>query len=200
MNHFPYASIPQDRRKPMIGLIVLQSDETLEPELHQWLPASSYDVLVSRVPSGEEVTEQTLGEMRGHIAQAAERFPRSARFNCVAYCCTSGTAVIGEEDVGRLVRDGCDTKNVITPLSALVKACEAREIKRLAFLSPYIESVSSRLRDAVAQHGIESPVFGSFNESQEAKVAWIDENSIRHGARRLVKDGGVDGVFLPSSG
>ncbi|MEM9279195.1 MAG: Asp/Glu racemase [Pseudomonadota bacterium] len=196
MVDFSYSTIPQEDRKPTIGLIVLRSDETIEPELHQWLPPAESDLLVSRVPSGEEVTEETLGEMANHITQAAELFPRSSRFDAVAYCCTSGTSVIGAGKVASLVQDGCETRAVTNPLTALVAACEKRSIRRLAFLSPYIESVSSHLRNVVAEHGIESPVFGTFNEGEEAKVAWIDAQSVKDAAASLVQSADVDGVFL----
>ena len=196
MNEFSYSLIPHRERKTTVGLIVLQSDETVEPELHQWLPPTHYDVLVSRVPSGEEVTEETLGAMVGHIKQSAQLFPRSASFDAVAYCCTSGTSVIGAERVAELVKAGCKTRAVTNPLSALIAACKRRNIKRLAFLSPYIESVSAHLRNVVADHGIESPVFGTFNEGEEAKVAWIDGKSVRTAAAELASNGGIDGIFL----
>lgn len=196
MSGFSYAMIPNERRKPLVGLIVLQSDETVESEIHQWLPPSEFDVLVSRVPSGEEVTEETLGAMADHVTQSASLFPRSSSFDAVAYCCTSGTSIIGAEKIAKLVQMGCQTKAVTNPLSSLIWACEQRDIKRLAFLSPYIESVSDHLRAVVAQHGIESPVFGTFNESEEAKVAWIDEASICDAARTLAYKGDLDGIFL----
>ncbi|MDJ0614609.1 MAG: aspartate/glutamate racemase family protein [Rhizobiaceae bacterium] len=196
MTNFSYTSIPEKERRPTIGLIVLQSDETVENEINRWLPPDQFDVLVSRVPSGEEVTEETLGAMAGHITQSASLFPRSSRFEAVAYCCTSGTSVIGAEKVAELVKAGCDTKRVINPLTALVEACEKRNIKRLAFLSPYIETVSNHLRDVVREHGIESPVFGTFSEGEEAKVAWIDQASIRSAAKQLAEQGTVDGIFL----
>ena len=119
MTVFSYNCIPEDSRKPAIGLIVLQSDATIESELHQWLPPTQFDVLVSRVPSGEEVTEETLGEMANHITAAAELFPRSSRFDAVAYCCTSGTSVIGADKVSELTKSGCQTEAVTDPLTAL---------------------------------------------------------------------------------
>ena len=134
MSDFTYTSIPKADRKPTIGLIVLQSDETVETEIHQWLPPTEYDVFVSRVPSGEEVTKETLGAMAGHIAQSASLFPSPSQFDVVAYCCTSGTSVIGEEKVAELVKAGCSTKYVTNPLSALVAACKRRGIKRLSLI------------------------------------------------------------------
>ena len=196
MTDFPYQMIPEEDRKPTIGLIVLQSDETVEPEIHQWLPPTRFDVLVSRVPSGEEVTGETLGAMANHIKQSADLFPRSASFDVVAYCCTSGTSVIGADRVAELVSAGCKTKGVTDPVTALVAACKRRNIKRLAFLSPYIESVSAHLRDVISAHGLELPVFGTFNEGEEARVAWIDRDSIRRAVKGLVAQDNVEGVFL----
>ncbi len=196
MTEFAYTSIPQEERRPTIGLIVLQTDITIERELALWLPPSDYNVLVSRVPNGVEVTEETLGAMANHITHSAELFPQDTSFDAVAYCCTSGTSVIGAGKVADLVKQGCDTARVTDPVTALAAACKKRGIKKLAFLSPYIESVSSHLRDVVAAEGIESPVFGSFNEGEDSKVAWIDPDSIRKAARALAEQGGVDGLFM----
>jgi len=196
MTEFAYTSIAEQERRPTIGLIVLQTDVTIEREINLWLPPSDYNVLVSRVPNGVEVTEETLGAMADHITNSAKLFPQDTSFDAVAYCCTSGTSVIGAEKVANLVKEGCDTGMVTNPVTALVVACEKREIKKLAFLSPYIESVSSHLRDVVAAEGIESPVFGSFNEGEDSKVAWIDPDSIRKAAHALAKQGGVDGLFM----
>ena len=193
---FPYNDIPVSSRKPMLGLIVLQSDETIENELRQWLPVSDFDLLVSRVPSGEEVTEETLGEMAEHLTQSAGLFPRSANFSVVGYGCTSGTSVIGANKVEDLVKQGCKTNFVTNPMSALIKACQRRNILRLAFLSPYLESVSEHLRSVLAEHGIQCPVFGTFNEAEEAKVAWIDAVFIKAAAKHLIRQEEVDGVFL----
>ena len=62
-----------------------------------------------------------------------------------------GASVIGPQRVAVLVSEGCATKAVTEPVSALVHACEQRNIKRLAFLSPYIESVSAKLRDVLSE-------------------------------------------------
>ena len=196
MTEFSYTSIPQAERRPTIGLIVLQTDVTIEREISLWLPPSDYNVLVSRVPNGVEVTEETLGAMADHITHSASLLPEDTHFDAVAYCCTSGTSVIGADKVAALVKDGCNTEMVTNPVTALVAACEKRGIKKLAFLSPYIESVSSHLRDVVAAEGIVSPVFGSFNEGEDSKVAWIDPASIRKAAHALAGEGGVDGLFM----
>ena len=53
------------------GLIVLQADETLEHDMRRLLPNQSAALYTSRVPSGTEVTTETLGEMAGEPTGAA---------------------------------------------------------------------------------------------------------------------------------
>lgn len=196
MTSFSYKLIPEEQRNPSLGLVVLKSDETVEQEINQWLPPTDYSVYVSRITNAEVVTKETLGAMEEHITGSASLFPNPTKFDAVAYCCTSATSVIGAERVEELVKAGCDTKAVTNPVTALIAACEKRGIKRLAFLSPYIESVNNRLREVIGEYGVETPVFGSFNESEDHKVAWIDHASLRSAATELVNSADVDGIFM----
>ena len=196
MTTFTAELLEQASPSPSIGLIVLETDETLEGELHRYIPTSDADVFISRVPSAASVTPETLGQMANNIAASAALLPSSIHFDAVGYCCTSGTAVIGAERVATLVQSGCRTTSVSDPVTALVVACRKQHIKRLAFLSPYIESVSDTLRQTLADNGIETPVFGSFHEGEEAKVARIDPACSKRAALDLARAGDVDAIFL----
>jgi len=193
MSHFSYSMERADM--PRLGLIVLQSDETVEDDFRRLMP-SDVSLLVSRVPSGLEVTTESLAEMEHHLEGAAGLFPRGPEFATVGYACTSGAAQIGPGAVAEAVRRGVVAGQVTEPVSALVAACRAGGLNRLAFLSPYIETVSGRLREVLAGEGIATPVFGSFDEAEEAKVARIDDASIREAARALVSGQDVQALFM----
>ena len=190
---FPYTLTPH--RPPQLGLVVLQADETLELEFRGLIPPQ-VEMFVSRVPSGVTVTPETLAAMEGHLAQAASLFPHGARFASVAYACTSGAAQIGPARVADCIRQGTRAAQVTDPVTALVAACRALEITRLALLTPYSPAVSDRLRQVLAGQGIATPVFGSFELEEEAKVVRIDADSIRAAATALAQEGGVDALFL----
>jgi maleate isomerase len=100
------------------------------------------------------------------------------------------------ETVARLVAQGCKTPAVTEPVSALIAACRHLGIRRLALLSPYVEDVSATLRRVLAASGIETPVFGSFDEAREERVARIAPGSIVDAATTLAGQGGVDGIFM----
>ncbi|MDE0750976.1 MAG: Asp/Glu racemase [Planktomarina sp.] len=192
MSLFSYTAVSIEPTR--IGIIVLQSDETIERDLMAM--RGDADVFVSRVPSGQEVTAETLESMAGHIAASASLFPQTISFDAVGYGCTSGTAQIGVSEIERLVKFGTQTKTVSQPVSALVAACEHLGLKRIAFLSPYIEGVSANLRQVLQDNGVETPAFGTFGEAEELKVVRISGASVMEAATALVRDSKVDGIFL----
>ncbi|WP_299303796.1 aspartate/glutamate racemase family protein [uncultured Litoreibacter sp.] len=185
----------EELHKKTLGLIVLQSDETIEQDFRRILPLD-INLHISRVPSGLEVTSDSLQQMEQHLPDAAGLFPRGLHFDAVGYGCTSGTAQIGPERISSLVQGGVSTGAVSQPVSALIAACKHLGLSRLAILSPYIEEVSNRLRQVLAEHGIDTPVFGSFEEAEEQKVVRIDAASVQEAAFNLAAQGGIDGVFL----
>jgi maleate isomerase len=192
MSLFSYTTV--NIQPTRIGVIVLQSDETIERDLMAM--RGDADVFVSRVPSGQEVTAETLESMAGHIAASASLFPQTISFDAVGYGCTSGTAQIGVSKIERLVKFGTQTKTVSQPVSALVAACEHLGLKCIALLSPYIESVSANLRQVLQDSGVETPAFGTFGEAEEFKVVRISGASVMEAATALVRDSQVDGIFL----
>ena len=184
----------EDERK-RLGLIVLQADETIEDEFRHLIPGD-VRLMVSRVPSGAEVTSETLAEMAENLTGAARLFPHSVVFDAVGYACTSGTAEIGSSRVARLVSDGVRTASVTTPVDALVAACRASGVRRLNLLSPYVPQVSDRLVSVLGGHGIEIAGRASFNEAEEAAVARISGDSIVQAAEALARSAPADAMFL----
>lgn len=185
----------QTERAANIGLIVLQTDERIEQDFRRLIP-ETVNFYASRVQSDPDVSSETLQQMENHVPQSASLFPGSIGFDVVGYGCTSGTAQIGQNRIAELVRQGTATRHVTEPVSALLAACASLGISRLAFLSPYVETVSDRLRGTLSDNGVDTPVFGTFAEAEEAKVARITPASIMESALQLADCGGVDGVFL----
>ena len=192
----PYTLAPQIGTEGRIGLIVLQSDETMEAELRQALPDDDIATFVSRIPSASDVSNDSLAAMEADLPRAAGLLPKTVDFDVVGYGCTSASSVIGSDRVAEMIKTGCSTAHVTNPVTALVAACSALGISKLALLTPYTEAVSESLRSALSAQGIETPVFGTFNEPVETKVARIDPASIRDAAMTLGKDEGAEAVFM----
>jgi len=194
-------AIPFDLSGPIghraaLGLLVLQTDETIEHDMRRVLPVDGVSLNVARVPNAAGITAESLAAMKDALPKAAGRLPRAAQYDVIGYGCTSASSVIGPDAVAKLIGSGARTAHVTEPVSALVAACAALGVGRLAFLSPYIEEVSATLRGALAARGVDSPVFGSFEEGDDARVARIAPESIAAGALALGAAPEAEAVFL----
>ncbi len=196
MTRFSYTSDQSDNKPATIGLVVLQADQTLEHDFQRLMPAEKIIQHVTRLPSASTVSHDGLAAMQQSLATAAGLFPRAAQFDVVGFGCTSGASIIGADNVAKLITSHCTTANVTEPLSALIAACGRVKLKNLAVLSPYVQEVSDALRASLQEAGINSPVFGSFEEHREEKVVGIDRKSIFDAAIQLGSSSQVDAIFL----
>ncbi|MBB4120411.1 maleate cis-trans isomerase family protein [Martelella radicis] len=196
MATFTYRLDDKHSLRARLGLIVLQSDETIEGEFRRMLPSEGVALYITRVESDPEVRADTLARMTDRIEGAARLLPRPLTYDAVGYACTSGTSVIGARKVSAQINAGCATRADSQPIAALLAAARALGLDRIAFLSPYLEDVSGRIRQILGEGGLASPVFGTFNERREENVAWISPSSIRDAAVELADRSGVDGIFL----
>ncbi len=196
MSTLPYILDADDPSAVPMGLIVLQTDETIEPEFRTIFANDKSPLYVSRIPSGNEVNTDTLAQMENDLPAAADLLPKARRYRVVGYGCTSASSVIGSDQVEKMVRQTCDVQTVTNPLRAATACAEDRGVSKFALLSPYIEEVNTPLRRAFADQGITMDVFGTFGEAEEAKVVRISSESVVEAAIRLGSDSAVDAVFL----
>jgi len=195
-NIFQYSLDKPVGSRANLGLVTLQSDETIESDMRRYFPEKDVALYVSRVASASEVSADTLAMMEAELPKAARLLPPPVDFDVVGYGCTSGTSVIGAKKVTELISSRCNTLSVTDPLTALIAACKKLKISQLGFLSPYVADVSFTLRNALNKNGVNSLVFGSFDEAIETRVARISGGSIIDACRALCAQGPVEGLFL----
>ncbi len=196
MTLLSYTLDAANRPPAAMGLIVLQADETIEGDFRTLFREAAAPLHVSRIPSGLEVTTDTLREMERALPAAAELFPKGCAYGVVGYGCTSASSVIGSETIEKLIRLTCNAAAVTDPLRAASTQAKHLGASRFALLSPYVETVSDSLRAAFAANGVSTDVFGTFGVAEEASVARISEPSIVEAAVKLGRDTAVDAVFL----
>ena len=189
----PYTLIQE--HAPQLGLVVLQTDETIEQDMRQLLPPD-VEFLVSRVPSGAVLSTDMIAEMEDKLTGAARLFPQNLKFAATAYGCTSASAQIGPQRVAQLLGAGAQTAHVTEPVSALIAACRALSVHRLGLISPYVAAISDRLRAVLKEESIEVTQFDSFEEPIEANVVRISPEALQDAALGMGALPAVDAVFL----
>lgn len=121
-----------------MGLIVLQTDETIEPDFSVLFADQDDPIYVTRIPSGVTVTTDSLAEMEIALPAAADLLPKARPYRVVGYGCTSASSVIGSKRVEKMVQQTCDVATVTNPLRAASAYAKHLGVSKLALLPPYI--------------------------------------------------------------
>lgn len=172
------------------GLIILQADQTLEPEFAQILAkqviGEEIALYHSRIPMAPEVRPDTLAQMAADLPQAASMLPQ-IDLDVIGYGCTSASCVIGSEHVARQIQTVFPNAKCTDPLAAIQAACRHFGARRLADLSPYVDTVSAPMRATLSQAGFELTGVGSFQEQDDRNVGLIQPRSIAAAACALAE-------------
>jgi len=173
------------------GLIVLQTDLTLEPELAPVF--KGFGLYHTRIPNAPTVTPETLAAMREQMPHVAALLPPEV--DVIGYGCTSGATIIGPERVTALIQQEQPQARVTNPISAVLAACAHLGVKRLGFVTPYIAEVSAAMRERLEEAGLEIAGFGSFEQVEDRVVASIAEDSTLAALIEVAKMGACDALF-----
>ena len=178
-----------------IGLIVLETDHTLEAEVRS-LDVDGVAWYHSRIPMEPEVTPTTLTDMEARLPVAAGLLPSEFDFDAIGFGCTSAATLIGDDGVTEAVQAAHPGMAVTNPISAALDAFEALGCRRIAVVTPYTADVTAPIASHFEAAGVEVSAVGSFLESSDHVVAKITESSVAAGVRRVVQQSDCDGVFI----
>lgn len=170
---FPFEVEKNNSKK--LGLVVLQADETIENELRKIIPHHC-DIYHSRIPSAPEVTPKTLKKMMKDLPNSIELFPSEISLDVIGYACTSGATIIGPDKVKSIINKRYEGMKVTDPISSVCEALKVLEVKKIGFVSPYVESVSTEMRGFLVGHGFDVKSLISFAQGSESVVASIGES------------------------
>jgi maleate isomerase len=194
--HMPYRLEPGIAHRARIGLIVLASDHTIEHEWRRMLDIDGIAVYHSRIVNSPTITPETLKAMEAGLTAAADVILPGVPLDVVAYGCTSGAMVIGEDKVAERIRAARPGIAVTTPITGALAAMGALGARRIALLTPYIDRINQMMRGYIEERGVGVPVMGSFNNENDNEVACIAPDSLRDAAVELAQEKSVDAVFV----
>ena len=197
LEHLPFTTNAGADRRARIGIVVLDSDYTVEHELTElWRDVPGVERFVSRIRFGAHVSVDSLAAMGPMITETADRILAPGEISVLAYGCTSATAVMGEARIRELLQAARPDAETTSPLIAGRVACTALGARRIAVLTPYPRVVNERVWQYFDQAGFEIPVFGSFNEPFDPTVAAIDTKSLSDAIERMLEKHDADTVFV----
>ena len=146
-----------------IGLVVLATDMVLEVEWRELFSGLPIEILVARIACAAEVTPTALLTMAQQIGECASLILPDVTLDAMAYGCTSGTLVIGEQKVHELLQQGHSQQITSNPFSAIKAALAHINAKNIVVLSPYLGSVNEPFYQALSNVGYHVMAWGSLD-------------------------------------
>lgn len=178
-----------------IGLLQLASDFTLENEWRQLL-GERVELYSTRTPCSPAVTAEGLRSLARGLTQSCEQLVPGMPLDVLTFGCTSGSMLIGEQEIARLINQARPGVPVSNPWSAVKAALRGLGARRIAVLTPYISEVNYPFYQGLEQAGHEVVAFGSFEVLADAEIPRIPAASIEVAAQALLAGQRVDALFL----
>lgn len=178
-----------------IGLIALAVDHATEAEFWRMVPRGRAEVYVNRVRVANPCTVANLRAIAPDLTRAAALILPGSALDVIAFACTSGTVVMGvEEVVGRIQRARPGVP-VTTPITAATAAFERLGVSTIAMLTPYLDEVNQPIRAFLEAGGMRVSALESFNLANDIDMSAIPPSAIRAAALDLDSER-AEAVFI----
>ncbi len=137
-----------------VGLIVPSVNTTIEPDF-AWAAPTTLSFHTARVML-HATTPEGLRAMNREVESAA-RLLASTTPDAVAFACTSGTFLDGDAALTRQLQDiagivGCP---VVATSRAIIDACRALGLRRLALATPYLDVINLAEHAFLSEQGLD---------------------------------------------
>lgn len=192
----PFSTDKGFATKAALGLIVLESDETLEAELRSIFDIDGVALHHSRIANAPEITPETLKEMERELPRATKLLPRVYPLDVVGYGCTSGATVIGPDRIADIINSVHPKAKITNPISAVMAALAHLNVNKIGMVTPYVMEVSTAMIALLEDNGFSIAVFGTFEESADAQVARITTASVYDAICAIGDSSDVEAIFV----
>lgn len=179
-----------------LGLIVLETDETIEAEFASIFSFPGVGLFHARISVAQEITPNTLQEMESALPTAVALLPSAFPIDVIGYACTSGATVIGADNISNIVNKIHPNAKTTDPITALLAALHKLGTRKIGLVTPYVAEVSAAMIELLDSNGIEVTNFGSFEQQEDATVARISPESIYDAICEIGSADDVDAVFV----
>ncbi|MFM0205092.1 ectoine utilization protein EutA [Paraburkholderia fungorum] len=161
-----------------IGLVILATDHTTEPDFARLVANERIGVYVNRVPYANPVTAENLLAMRPSLTAGAALILPDETLDVVMYSCTSASVMIGEVEIERAIHAAKSEAEVVTPTAAAVAALKALGARRISVLTPYTVETSRPMAEYFTARGFIIDRFTCIGLSDDREMARISHDDI----------------------
>lgn len=177
-----------------IGYVLLATEQTVQDDAMALRP-EGVGVHFTRVPIPDSITNESLGSVRDALAPAAELLLPDGTLDVIAYACTSGSLVVGEENVFAELNKGAPGAKATSLITGVIRALKTVGAKRIVVGTPYLDEINARQADYLAKAGFEVLSITGMNLEFDSEMVRVAPDYIREFALSLDRPD-ADAIFI----
>lgn len=191
---------PSDVQEPpsrpaQVGLIVMSSDESGDAGFRLGMPE---DVIVFATRAGVDDAAFERGRyvLAPEVHQVVDTLPAQKRLDAIAFSCTSGTVLTGEEVIRQQIAEARPNLPVATPPSAAIAAFQRRDVTRIAILSPYPRPVHEEVVRHFKGAGVDVVADRFLTFADETDPPALQDAFVEAATQIVADNPGAEGLFI----
>ncbi|WP_434664897.1 ectoine utilization protein EutA [Paraburkholderia sp. A3BS-1L] len=178
-----------------IGLVILATDHTTEPDFAALVASERIGIYVNRVPYVNPVTPENLRAMQPSLTAGAALILPDEALDVVMYSCMSASVMIGDAQIEAAIHAAKPQAHVVTPTAAAVAALRALGARRISVLTPYTVETSAPMAAYFAAQGFVIDRFTCLGLADDREMARISHDDIVEFAHSATADES-DALFI----
>ena len=180
--------------KGKIGFVLLATEQTIVDDMVKIIP-EGVGIHFARVNNPDCITNENLAAIAPDLTRAAKTLLPDGSLDVVTYACTSGSLVIGEEQVHELLNQGAPDARASCIIAAVIRALHGVNAKKIVVVTPYLDEVNTAELEYLQAHGFEMLEFEGFNLEKDSDMVRVSPQYIRDVAIGLDRED-ADAIFI----
>ena len=149
----------------------------------------------ARAAIPDSITCETLAAQAALLSDCAATLLPDGSLDVIAYACTSGSLVIGEQRVKHELNIGAPGAIATTLITGVIRALEHLCARRIVVATPYLDEINSREKTYLEQRGFEVLDIQGLNIEKDSEMVCITPEFIRDYALDLNRSD-ADALFV----
>ena len=182
-------------------MIVLSTDYGCERDFSRLARSHDldFDLYVNRIHFNNPMTPGSLRSVVNELAAAADDILPGDELDGIVFCCTSASALLGDEPVTRAINRGKGNTPVLSTARASVLHIQQAGHQKVSLLAPYGVEVSRGLAGYFEAAGLEIVALNYMAIDDDREVASLSAESIIASAKSAQLSG-ADALFVSCTG
>ena len=137
-----------------IGFVLLATEQTVQDDMLSLCP-KGVGMHFTRAAIPDSITNATLMAQAERLADCAATLLPDGSLDVIAYACTSGSLVIGEERVFAELNKGAPGAKASSMITGVIQALKYLNVRRIAVATPYLDEINQRESLYLAERGFD---------------------------------------------